>query len=112
MDICLFKRWKQNIVSRYLLSNKAKEDLENIFTYISVDLTNLESASSLIHKLESKFQSLLDFPYAYPVIDNESLEMENLRKTRVESYLVIYYVNEEENNIIIVRVIHQRHDYL
>jgi len=33
-----------------------KEDLENLFQYISIELTNLESATSLIIKLEDKFQ--------------------------------------------------------
>ncbi len=99
------------MVSRFLLSNKAKEDLENLFQYISIELTNLESATSLIIKLEDKFQSLLEFPYAYPLIENDKLEMENLRKTRVDNFLVVYYVNEEKNHIEIIRVIYQRHDY-
>ena len=112
MGQCLFKRWKQNMVNRYLLSTSAKEDLNNIFSYISKELKNVESALNLINRFEEKFESLLSFPSAYPIIQEINLERNDLRKCSIENYVIIYLVNIKLDRIEIVRVIYQRVDYL
>lgn len=109
---CLFKRWKQNMVNRYLLSNSAKIDLDNIFSYISKELLNVESALNLIIRFEEKFASIVSFPYSYPVIHEANLERNDLRKCSIENYVIIYLVNIKLKRIEIVRVIYQRVDYL
>ena len=109
---CLFKRWKQNMVNRYLLSNSAKEDLDNIFSYISKELINVESALNLINRFEEKFVSIISFPYSYPVIHDTNLERDDLRKCFIDNYLIIYLVNIKLERIEIVRVVYQRVDYL
>ncbi len=100
------------MVSRYLLSNNAKDDLENIFSYISENLKNIDSALKLINRFEDKFLSLISFPYAYPVIDNIHLDKNDLRKCYIDNYLIIYSVNKNLEQIEIVRIIYQRVDYL
>jgi len=48
--------------NRFVLLPKAQEDLENIFSYIAIELVNPEAASNLINKFETKFNELLLFP--------------------------------------------------
>jgi len=100
------------MANRYLLSNSAQEDLDNIFSYISKELRNTNSAINLINRFEVKFESLISFPYAYPVVDSINLDRNDLRKCFVDNFIVIYLVNLNLNQIEIVRVIYQRVDYL
>ncbi|PKK97461.1 MAG: hypothetical protein CVV58_01115 [Tenericutes bacterium HGW-Tenericutes-3] len=76
--------------NRYVLFPKAKEDLENIFYYIAIELVNQEAASDLIDKFESKFKELLLFPLSYPLVDSELIYEINLRKCIVENYIILY----------------------
>ncbi len=98
------------MASKYLLFPKAKEDLEAIFSYISIELVNPEAALKLINKFESKFQELLDFPKAYPRIENPGVQQHNLRKCSVENFLIVYFHNEKSDIIEIVRVLHTKKD--
>ena len=100
------------MVNKYLLSNRAKEDLDNVFTYISKELKNSNSALNLINRFEEKFESLINFPYAYPVINNINLDRNDLRKCFIDNFVIIYLVNLNFNQIEIVRVVYHRVDYL
>jgi toxin ParE1/3/4 len=74
--------------NNYILFPKAKEDLENIFKYISVDLVNPEAAMKLISKFEAKFNELTSFPNSNPVMKSELLLNKNSRKCIVENFLI------------------------
>lgn len=67
---------------------------------------------SLIKKYEDKFKDLTLFPKVYPMINNKSLIMKNLRKYIVDNFLVIYLYNECKQVVEIVRVIYRRQEYL
>ena len=100
------------MVNSYILYSKARDDLENIFEYISEELKNKDSALKLINRFEDKFLSLISFPYAYPVINNSNLDKDDLRKCFIDNFLIIYFVNTNIKQIEIVRVVYQRTDYL
>jgi len=99
------------MANRYIVFPKAQSDLENIMKYISVDLANSEAAMILITKFEAKFEELILFPKAYPVMENKSLIIHNVRKCIVDNFLVFYLFNESNMMIEIVRVIYGRQDY-
>jgi plasmid stabilization system protein ParE len=82
--------------NRYVIYSKAQEDLEDLFKYISENLSNSEAAMKLIEKFEDKFKELALFPKAYPMIYNKSLIIQNLRKCIVDSFLVVYLYNESK----------------
>ena len=100
------------MANNYIVFPKAQQDLENIFRYISIDLSNLEAAMALIEKFEDKFNELTLFPKACSLIENETLILKNLRKCIVDNFLVIYLYNEMEAVVEIVRVIYGRQDYI
>ncbi|MBI9008465.1 MAG: type II toxin-antitoxin system RelE/ParE family toxin [Tenericutes bacterium] len=56
------------MANKYIIFPKAQQDLENIFKYISIDLTNPEAAMLLIEKFENIFNELTLFPKTYPFI--------------------------------------------
>ena len=98
--------------NKYVLFPKAKEDLENIFYYIAIELVNQEAASDLINKFESKFNELLLFPISYPLVESKLIYEIDLRKCMVENYIILYFYNAKDKLVEIVRVIYSKIDYL
>jgi len=98
--------------NRFVLLPKAKEDLENIFSYIAIELVNPEAASNLIDKFETKFNELLLFPLSYPLIKSKLFFQIDLRKCIVQNYIIVYFYNEIEKLVEIIRVIYAKVDYL
>lgn len=98
--------------NRYILFPKAKDDLENIFYYIAIELVNQEAAADLIDKFESKFNELLLFPLSYPLVESKLIYKIDLRKCIVENYIILYFYNSKDKIVEIVRVIYTKVDYL
>jgi len=98
--------------NRYILFPKAKDDLENIFYYISFELVNQEAATDLIYKFESKFNELLLFPLSYPLVESKLIYEIDLRKCIVDNYIILYFYNAKDKLVEIVRVIYSKIDYL
>ena len=98
--------------NRFVLLPKAQEDLENIFSYIAIELVNPEAASNLIDKFETKFNELLLFPLSYPLIKSKLIFQIDLRKCIVQNYIIVYFCNEIEKLVEIIRVIYSKVDYL
>jgi addiction module RelE/StbE family toxin len=99
------------MASKYQLFPKAKEDLEAIFSYISIEQREPEAALKLIYKFETKFEELCDFPKAYPLIFNLNIQHKNLRKCLIENYLIVYLYKEKKDVVEIVRVLHTKKDF-
>jgi plasmid stabilization system protein ParE len=98
--------------NRFVLLPKAQEDLENIFTYIAMALANPEAALNLIDNFEDKFNELLLFPLSYPLIERKLIFQIDLRKCIVQNYIIVYFYNEKDKLVEIIRVIYSRVDYL
>jgi len=98
--------------NRFVLLPKTKEDLENISSYITIELVNPVAASNLIDKFETKFNELLLFPLSYLLIKSKLIFQIDLRKCIVQNYIIVYFYNEKEKLVEIIRVIYSKVDYL
>jgi toxin ParE1/3/4 len=98
--------------NRFVLLPKAQEDLENIFSYIAIELVNPEAASNLIEKFQTKLNELLLFPLSYQLIKSKLIFQIDLRKCIVQNYIIVYFYNEKEKLVEIIRVIYSKVDYL
>jgi addiction module RelE/StbE family toxin len=98
--------------NRLVLLPKAQEDLENIFSYIAIELVNKQAASKLIDRFENKFNELLLFPLSYPLIKSKLIFQIDLRKCIVQNYIIVYFYNEIEKLVEIIRVMYSKVDYL
>lgn len=104
--------WKPSMENSIVWLPKAKEDLQNIFSYIAIELVNPQAASNQIDKFEDKYNELLVFPLAYPIIESKFIFQIDLRKCIVQNYMIVYFYNEKDKLIEIIRVIYSRVDYL
>jgi len=87
----------------------AQQDMIDIVSYISHDLSNPTAADELAEEMIEKAEKLRDFPFRNPVYPSiRSLKYE-YRKQLVKKYIMFYYVTG--NLITIARVIYSRRDF-
>jgi addiction module RelE/StbE family toxin len=91
---------------KILFTPLAKEDLGNIYNYISNTLFARESAIKIINGIEKRIQRLKTMPYSAPLFDEPQFTIFNLRKLTIKQYALYYIVNETTKQIEIIRILH------
>ena len=94
----------------YTILKKARQELEDIFKYISVNLSNLTLAENLIKEFIEAFERLCIFPFSCPLLEYVISGEENIRRLIVKNYVVLYRVIEKE--IQILRIRHSTSKYI
>lgn len=89
----------------------AEVDLDEIFQYIAVQLSAPDAAVSLLDEMEEQISRLCDFPYAGSVISDETLAARGYRKLIVRNYIIFYLVNEDERQVVIMRILYGARRY-
>ncbi|MDK2901982.1 MAG: toxin ParE1/3/4 [Thermosediminibacterales bacterium] len=99
--------------SKYTLkiTPAASEDLDKIYNYISNELYNESAAENLMGKIEDSFMRLRDFPFSCNLVADEFLRNKGYRKLIVENYIGFNIVDEEKQQVIIMRVLYGRQKY-
>ena len=87
----------------------ARIDMEQIFEYISADLSNPSAALKQINDFEKAFDTVCVFPESCPLINNEYVKDKSLRKLIVNNYIAFYRIKDHE--IQVVRVIYGMRNY-
>lgn len=90
----------------YRLTKRAESDLDGIVSYIAIDLANPQAASDFIDKLLYNFEEARVFPESGSLVDNEFLQLENVRKKLIGNYIMYYLPNTVENIILILRIVY------
>ena len=87
----------------------ARLDMELIFDYIAVELSNPTAAIGQINDFEKAFDNVCEFPESCPYINNEYVKDKSLRKLVVNNYIAFYRVRD--NEIQVVRVLYGMSNY-
>lgn len=96
---------------KIVFTNDCKQEMDNIYNYISNNLYAPKAAKELMNKGETTVQSLKDMPEAYMAIKKYSeLEME-YRRIVINNYVIIYTISEEKNSIYIVHMYYGGSNY-
>ena len=93
------------------ISEDAYCDIEEIFSYVTKD--NKAAAQSLRRKIHDKIKELRDFPFKYPMLQEEHAPgaERGYRYMHVSPYIVFYRVTDR-GGIIIARVLHSRRNWM
>ena len=90
---------------------QAKRDLEEIYSYISTELSNEPAAIKLIDKIEQALRSLKKSPKRCPISDNPELAIKGYRKCVIANYIALYKTDDEQKQIIVTKVFYGRRNY-
>jgi toxin ParE1/3/4 len=93
------------------ITPKAYDDLEEIYGYIANNLSNESAADHLLDKIETSIMGLKYFPFSYSFVRDELLKAKGYRKLIVENYIVFYIVREDEQLVIVMRVLYSKQKY-
>jgi len=88
----------------------AKEDIDEIISYVSNNLNNKTAARKLANSFIKGANDILKFPYGISIY-NQSKKLKNdYRCFKVNNFLMFYTINEKEQIITIVRVLYSKMD--
>ena len=92
----------------YRLTGKAEADLDNILSYVSLQLSNPQAAAVFLEKLQDAISEACSFPESGSPVDNEFLPSEAIRKKQVGNYIVYYFPDEKTETVYILRILYGR----
>lgn len=90
----------------YRLTKRAESDLDGFVSYIAVELANPQAASDFVDKLKDNIDEARAFPESGSLVDNEFLQVENLRKKLIVNYIMYYLPDMREKIIYILRIVY------
>lgn len=96
---------------KVVISDHAKEDLNEILTYISDVLSNPTAASHFADRLEQTLMQLAEHPYSFEQAQDPLLKQREYRKAVIDNYVLLYLVDDETQTTIIARLFFGRRDY-
>lgn len=88
-----------------IILNHAKQDLEDIFSYIGNTLSNEKAVDDLYKSFYSAFESIRLFPFASSK-SKFQFDGITLYKKTVKNYLVFYMVDQASCKIHLVRILY------
>lgn len=90
-------------------SDTANRDLETIFNYIAED--SRQTAVVYLGKMEECILKLRDFPEPGHMCRYPELSALGIRVLTFQKYLIFYTIDEKQEIVNIVRVLHGSRDY-
>ncbi len=96
---------------RLVISDHALQDLDNIGTYIAVQLANPIAAANFFDEVEACYNFLIRNPMMYEKCRDDRLAAEGYRKAVIKNYIAIYRVSEETETVFIVRFFYSAQNY-
>jgi len=91
-----------------VITDDARNDILEIYNYISETLIAPEAAKGQIRRIMDVIKSLKTMPFRYPLYDNEYSRSLGIRSIAVNNYIVLYVPDDENNNVVIYHVFYSK----
>lgn len=92
-----------------IVTDLAKKDIKNIHSYISNELFLPNEALNLVKLIERNIKNLEVMPERFRKY--EKYKEKNIRICRLKKYLIFYNVNNDENQVEVVRILYSARNY-
>lgn len=89
----------------------AEQDYNRAEDYIKNELYNQKAAAGLAKKLHEAIKDLSFFPKKYPVCNDDSLRLWEIRFVPVNNYLLFYIVREDARTVYVLRFLYGRRNW-
>ena len=93
------------------ITPKAADDLDNIYRYISEGLFAASAATNIRERMKKEILRLKEFPFSCNHVADEFLSNKGYRKLIVDNYIVFYLIEEEKDQVIIMRILYGKQNY-
>jgi toxin ParE1/3/4 len=91
-----------------LLTSKSHADLLSIASYLLTESGSIEMTTRYIVDLEQAMSQLSQFPLLGSPTMHPILSFKKYRFLLMKRHVIIYRVNEEQNHVLIIRILHQK----
>jgi len=92
-----------------IISDAAYADLDETFSYISIELGSPGAAGRFIDDIFNSIERLGEFPLIGFTPDNDILKMKGYRLLQVDNFIVFYI--PKDNEVHIIRIIYGRRNW-
>ncbi|KLU63645.1 plasmid stabilization system protein [Desulfosporosinus acididurans] len=97
---------------RLVVTELANEDLDNIISYIAIQLDNPMAAATFLDDVERCYGFLNSKPFMYERCHDVRLEADGYRKVTINNYVLVYKVDEMKKIVIIYRFFYGAQNYI
>ncbi len=96
---------------KLIVTELAHQDLDNIVSYIAVQLANPAAASNFLNEVDKCYGYLKSNPMMYSKCNDSRLEKEGYRKAVVKNYIIVYKIDEKTKEVSVLRFFYGAQDY-
>lgn len=89
-----------------LYTERANNDLRDIFKYIAYNLMSPEIAKNQINRIINEIDSLCEMPNRNPLYEKEIWRKKGLRKLVIDNFIAFYFVNENKKEVIVISIMY------
>ena len=90
------------------ITDEASADLDEIFKYIAVELSNGDASQGLLDDIVNGVENIATFPYAMPNLN--SADFHELRRLDIKNFVIIYSVDEDKHDIYFLAILYAKSD--
>lgn len=90
----------------------AKRDIRRAYEYYQYDISEQSIADRFLDEVDKQISSLSIFPYRRSLVDDSYLSSRQVRFINIWKYLAFYVINEERQEVIVVRILSSRSDWI
>jgi len=95
---------------RVKLTERAKQDLRDIYEYVAFTLLEPGVAKNLKNRIVDGLMSLREMPCRYPVYQEEPWKGRGLRRINIGNYSGFYFVTEDA--VQVIRIVYGGRDII
>ena len=95
---------------RYVLTENANADVEEILEYMTTELANPDAAAAFVDAMDEKLEEVCRAPKIGRLVENPYFKRTDVRKILVKDYIVYYLIDEDKNQIVVLRTIFEKRD--
>ena len=93
------------------ITTTAERDIINASDYIELVLKNPKAANDLLDEVDTKINSLTNFPDKFKLVDDPVLASWGIRFIIINNYLAFYIISEENKKVFVVRFLYQKSNW-
>ena len=97
------------MVCNYDFTVAAENDVDEILSYLSIELANPFAAKIFYIELNKTIDTICSFPKSGALVQNDYISDSDIRKLPISNYL-LYYRYKEPDNILVIRIIFGKRD--